>query len=89
MGAVTTNVNVIELAPIGGTNLEGTKIGYIVAGAKASQNDKWKVMNVKSIIKAFPTIDATGAFETHTISGDEVTLTSATTGACSAFIIYK
>lgn len=89
MGVVTTNVSVIELAPIGGTNLDGTRIGYITAGAKATQNDKWKLMNVKTLIKAFPTVDATGAFEAHTISGNEITLTSSTTGACSAFVIYK
>ena len=87
--ATTTSVSVTELAPIGGTTLNGTKIGYITAGAKAAQNDKWDVKNVKAIIKAFPTVDATGAFETHTISGTEITLTSATIGACSAFVIYR
>ena len=87
--ATTTSVSVTELTPIGGNTLDGTKIGYITAGAKAAQNDKWDVKNVKAIIKAFPTVDATGAFETHTISGSEITLTSATTGACSAFVIYR
>ena len=89
MGATTTSVYAVELAPVGGTTLSGVKIGYILAGAKAAQNDKWDVKNVKAIIKAFPTVDATGAFETHTISGSEITLTSATTGACSAFVIYR
>lgn len=89
MGATTTNVSLTELAPMGGITQDGVKIGYITAGAKAAQNDKWKVMNVKAIIRAFVTVDATGAFETHTISDDEITLTSATTGACSAFVIYR
>ena len=89
MGAVTTKLSVTELAPLGGATLSGVKIGLVLAGAKASQNDKWELMNVKSVIKAFPTVDVTGAFETHTISGDEITLTSATTGACSALVIYR
>ena len=89
MAAVTTNVYVTELAPIGGNTLNGTRIGFITAGAKAAQNDKWDIKNINAIVKVFPTVDATGAFETHTISGTEITLTSATTGACSAFVIYR
>jgi len=83
------NVSVKELSPSGLATNEGVKIGYITAGAKAAQNDTWTVKNAKSIVLAFPTVDATGASGTYTVSTNVITLTSATTGAHSAFVIYK
>lgn len=89
MAAVTENVYVTELAPVGGGTLSGERIGLITAGAKASQNDKWDVKNVNAIVRAFVTVDASGAAAAHTISGTEITLTSSTTGAHSALVVYR
>ena len=86
-----TNVNVAatRLLPQAGAGSAGQKMGYILAGGKAAQNDTWTVTNASKVLKAFITVDATGAAEAHTISANVITLTSATTGACSAQIIYQ
>lgn len=89
MVAVTTELSVTELAPLGGSTLDGLKFGLISAGAKASANDKWKIMNVKTVVKAFITQDNTGIAEKHTISGQEITLTGTTGTPCSGLVFYK
>lgn len=88
---MTANVNLTaeQLSPVGGNTNAGHKVGLITAGAKAGQNDTWTVTNAKQIIRAFTTVDATGASGTHTISGNVITLTSETTGAHSALVIYR
>lgn len=86
-----TNVNVTaeEILPQAGSNLKGWRLGWVDSGAKAAQNDTWTVQNAKEVKAAWPTIDATGAFETHTISGNVITLTSATTGATSGLVLFR
>ena len=86
-----TNVNVTaeELFPQAGSNLKGWSIGRVDSGAKAAQNDTWTVKNAKEVLQAFVQIDATGAAEGNTISGNVITLTSATTGASSGLIIFR
>lgn len=86
-----TNVNLAakELAQLGGTNNDGYRLGYVDSGAKAAQNDTWTVTNASKVLLAWPTVDATGAAETYTVATNVITLTSATTGACSALVIYK
>jgi len=86
-----TNVNVVavEVSPLGGATNAGYRIGYIDSGAKAAQNDTWTVSNADSVLLAFPTVDATGASGLYTVATNVITLTSATTGAHSAFVIYK
>ena len=86
-----TNVNavVVEVRPIGGTSLGGHKIGFLDSAAKAAQNDTVTVQNAAEVIWAGISIDATGASETNTISGNVITLTSATTGAVSGMVYYR
>lgn len=83
------NVAVTEICPLGGATNEGYKLGFIDSGAKAAQNDTWTVGNASAVILAWPTLDATGAAEVHTISTNVITLAGATGTACSALIIYK
>ncbi len=83
------NVNVKRVNPIGGITNAGFKLGYIDSGAKAAQNDTWTVKNAKEVLLAWPTLDATGAAEAHTLSTNVITLTGATGTACSALILYR
>jgi len=89
MGATNTDLAAVELSPNGGITNAGYKLGYIDSGAKAAQNDTWTVTNADKVLLAWPTLDATGAAETHTISGNVITLTGATGTACSALILYR
>lgn len=86
-----TTVKVVaeEIRPIGGTSLAGVKIGFINSGAKAAQNDIQSVSNAKEVLWAAMTTDATGAVDACTISGVEITLTSAATGATSGIVIFR
>lgn len=86
-----TNVNVspTRLSPIGGITNAGWKLGMIDSGAKAAQNDTWTVAGASEVKLAFPTVDATGASGAYTVSTNVITLTSATTGAHSALIVYR
>lgn len=83
------NVTAIQIAELGGATNKGYKLGYIDSGTKAAQNDTWTVTNASEVILAWPTLDATGAAETHTIATNVITLTGATGTACSALILYK
>lgn len=84
-----TNVSPVRISPIGGITNAGFRLGYIDSGAKAAQNDTWTVVGASEVLLAWPTLDATGAAETHTISGNVITLTGATGTACSALILYR
>ena len=84
-----TNLVAVEVAPLGGATNSGYKLGYIDSGAKAAQNDTWTVTNASVVLLAWPTLDATGASEAHTISNNVITLTGATGTACSALVLYK
>ncbi len=89
MGATNTNVTATEILPQAGSNLNGWSIGFVDSGDKAAQNDTWTVMNASVVIAAWPTLDATGAAEVHTISGNVITLAGATGTACSGLILFK
>jgi len=89
MGATNTNVSVTQILPQAGSDLKGYKLGYIDSEAKGAQNDTWTVKNATNILLAWPTLDATGASELHTISTNIITLAGATGTACSAMILYK
>ena len=86
-----TNVNVTagRLAELGGSSNSGVKIGFVDSGAKAAQNDTWTVMNANEVLQAIVTTDADGVADPVTISGNVITLTSATATAASGFIIFK
>jgi len=86
-----TNVNVSaeEILPQAGADLKGRKLGLIDSVAKAAQNDTVTVLGAKSVQVLSIIDDTTGAFETHTVSGNVVTMTSATTGAKTLQILYN
>ena len=86
-----TNVNVsaTELNPVGGTTNDGWRKGFINSGAKAAQNDTWTVTNAKEVVWAVITTDADGVADPVTISGNVITLTSATASAGSGEILYR
>ena len=89
MSVTNTNVNVVRCGSTVGSNKQRYKLGYIDSGAKAAQNDTWTVKNIKQLIGvASATLDATGASEPFTVSGNVITLTGATGSACSALVIY-
>lgn len=89
MGAATVNAEVVRIYPATAVNNSGEQMGYIASTAKVAQNDKIKITNANTIIHANLSIVTTGASETYTISGNEITLTSATTGHVRGFIYYK
>ncbi len=72
-----------------GGNADGIKLWVIDSAAKAAQNDKLEITNASTVITALLVTDTAGAAETHTISGNTITLTSATTGTVSGIIVYK
>ena len=86
-----TNVNVTatEMAPNGGITNAGFKLGFVDSAAKAAQNDTVTVTNASVVKWAIPTVDATGASGIYTVATNVITLTSTTTGAHSALILYK
>ena len=87
--ATNTNLAIVELYPLGGATNKGLKLGYIDSGAKAAQNDTWTIINAKEVVLAWPTLDATGVAEAHTIATNVITLTGATGTACSALVLYR
>lgn len=86
-----TNTNVVatEIKPLGGKTNAGYTLGYVDSGAKAAKDDTWTVTNASAVILAWPTLDADGAAEAHTISGNVITLAGATGTACSGLILYQ
>jgi hypothetical protein len=82
------NAAVEDIAPLGGTNNKGYRIGYLNSATKAAQNDTVTITNAKVVEFAGVSIDATGASETNTVATNVITLTSATTGSVSGFVYY-
>jgi len=83
------NVTVERLSENGLVSSSGYKIGVISSGAKVAQNDTWTVLNVDEIVYINITDDSTGVVDANTISSNVVTLTNASTGAATGFIVYK
>lgn len=86
-----TNTNLVA-EPIftqAGSNMKGWKLGWVNSGAKAAQNDTWTITNATAVLACWPTVDASGAFEAHTIATNVITLTSATATACSGLVLYQ
>lgn len=89
MAAANVNTTVVKIAQIG-SNKNGDKKGYFKAKTKAAQNDTLTFVGIDELVLVTSIkIDATGAWETHTVSGKVVTLTSETTGTVSGEIIYR
>jgi hypothetical protein len=85
-----TNVNasIQQILPAAGAGNDGLRMGLLVSTAKAAQNDTITIKGIKGIKDADLRIVATGATETYTISGTEITCTSATTGNVRGIIYY-
>ena len=89
-----TNVNVTagRVAELGGASNTGLKLGFIDSAAKAAADDTWTVKNTKEVIWCVVTVDANGivdASTSNTLATNVITLTGASTGAHSAFVIFK
>ena len=86
-----TNVNkaAVEIIPQAGSDNNGNKLVLIDSVAKAAQNDTVTVTNANSIQVISAIDDTTGAFEAHTVSGNVITMTSATTGAKTLTLLIK
>ena len=89
MAATNTNYTTTDVFPNGGATNSGVKMGYVLAGAKAAQNDTWTITNASEIIHVIATLDATGGAEANSFATNVITLKSATATACSALIIYR
>jgi len=89
MGATNTNIKVEEIAPLGGATLGGYKLGWFSTVAKAAQNDTATITNATLVDTALLQIIASGAAEPNTISGNVITMTSATATAVKGLVIYK
>ena len=83
------NAAAVDIYPQAGADSQGRKIGLIDSVAKAAQNDTVTVTNASGVQVLSIIDDTTGAFETHTVSGNVVTMTSATTGAKTLMILYS
>jgi hypothetical protein len=88
MGAVTVQVVASELLPNGGSD-SGLILGFIDSKNKASQNDLFSVDNATTIPWAFITDDSSGVKDAVTISGKEITMTSAQTLLASGLVIFR
>ena len=86
--ASNVNAAVEDIAPLGGTNSKGYRIGYLNSATKAAQNDTVTITNAKVVEFAALSLDATGTSQTLTISGNVITITAATAGAVSGFVYY-
>ena len=78
-----------QLLPQAGADNAGGRIGFLDSATKAAQNDTVTITNASYVTHVALTIDASGVAEPTTISGNTITLTSATTGAVSGIVIYK
>ena len=83
------NATVQELLPQAGSDMKGTKIGFLNSATKATQNDTVTVTNATTVDYAILTIDADGTEESVTISGNVITCTDLTTGAVSGLVVYR
>lgn len=85
------NVNVAasELVPLGGATNAKEVLGWIDSAAYETASDTWTVTNAKVVKAIWLTIDASGSAQPYTVGGTSlITLTSATTGAHSALVLY-
>lgn len=87
--ATNTNVVAVELLPNGGVPNSGIRLGFIDSAAKAAQNDTWTVTNASEILLVIPIDDSDGLLGIPTISTNVITLTSASTGAASALVVFR
>lgn len=85
-----TNINseAVIILPQAGADFKGRKLGFVDSVAKAAQNDTVTIKNATNVQVLSIIDDTTGAFETHTVSGNVITMTSATTGAKTLMVLF-
>lgn len=89
MTSANVNVTAVEVRPLGGTNQNGLKLGFIDSATKANAADTFTVTNAKEIAWCNLTNDTSGAADpATTISANVITL-SVGTGATSGLVLYK
>ena len=89
MGATNVNAVVKEICPLGGATLGGYKLGWLVATAKAAQNDTVTITNASIVNTAFLQLDADGVSEANTVATNVITLTANTNGDVRGLLVYK
>ena len=89
MAAATVKTAITEIGVRFGTRK--FKIGYFTGVAKATQHDIIKITGIKELVKVISLkLDATGAWENHTVSGESITCTSATGSATvTGLVLYR
>lgn len=83
------NAAVTQLLPQAGSGSDGTRLGSLASTAKVAQNDTITITNAASVVKVFIQIASTGVMEAYTLSGNVITLTSATAGPVFGWVEYK
>jgi len=90
MTATNINTEVKEICPLGGADLAGYKLGWLVATAKGAPNDTITIKNAKAVHTAFLKLTANGSDEVGTCATNIITLaTAVTTGQVQGLIIYR
>jgi len=89
----TVYATVTWLAPLGGRDSDGYKIGYIDAVAKAAQNDIIVITNAHDIkddnISKLVASGDTTALEDFSASANTLTMESANTGTISGLVVGR
>jgi hypothetical protein len=89
MGATNVNAEVKEIIPLGGGTLDGYKLGWLVATAKAAQNDTITIMNAVAVQTAVLQLSADGSSEANTIVTNVITLTVNSNGTVKGLLVYR
>lgn len=84
-----TNVNYAaeELYPQAGADNKKRVLALVDSQAKAAKDDTWTITNASAVQILSLVDDTTGGAESHTVSTNVITMTSATTGAKSAVLL--
>ena len=89
MGATNVNAVVKEIVPLGGATLSGLKQGWLVATAKAAQNDTITIMNAVEVKMAVLELEIDGSSEANTVATNIITLTVNSNGNVKGLVVYR
>ncbi len=82
------NISVDQLLPQAGSDNAGRRISFSNSVTKVAQNDTVTLTGAATVVFALFTTDADGVADPVTISGNVITLTSATAGPVSGVIVF-
>jgi len=89
----TVYATVTWLAPLGGRDSDGYKLGYLDAAAKGAQNDLIVITNANDVkddnISKLVASGATTALENFSASANTLTMESTNTGSISGLIVGR